>query len=135
MIRSLAFRLLGRHIGGRPQRHAQPRQLVGLRFSSILLSPLRQQLRKPEVEHFRLAARSYDDVARLYVAVDYALCVRRCKGISHLQGDRKYAVETEWLAADCFLESFAGHILHRYEVLIIDFSDFEYRADVRMIQS
>src|SRR5262245_26456860 len=63
-----------------------------------------------------------------------SLSVSRRERIAHLQRDREGAVQTERLARDQLLQRLARNVLHRDEVLTIDFRDFEYGADVGMVE-
>src|ERR1700730_9097165 len=135
MVRPLAFRLLGRHIGGCTKRRAQPRQLVRLRLDCFYSALLRQQLRQSEIQDLYLTARRDDDVVRLYVAVNDPLRVSRRQRVAYLKRDREHTLQAERLAGDHFLQGLARKVLHRDEILTIDFGDFKYRANVGVIES
>ena len=133
MIGPLSLRLLGRHVRRSSNRRAHPGQLV-LRFDCLNASLVSQQLRKSEVEHLGLTARGDDYVARFDVAMHDTLRVSCRKGVAHLQRDREQTIQAERLSADYFFQRPARHVLHSDEILAVDFGDFIYGADVRVIE-
>ena len=115
-IHGLAPRLLGRHVGGRPDDqthlrapHRERRRVHRLRARC---GGRIQRLRQPEVEHLHGAVGADLDVRGLQVAMDDALLVRRFQRVGDLLRDGERVGQRYWSTRDQHGEVVAFDELH-----------------------
>ena len=126
-----AFRLLGRHVGGRAHDNARLGRDRGDRgFGRRQLD----QFRETEVEHFGAAVARDDDVGRLDVAMDDAVRVRDGKGRCDLDGIIQSRGNRQGPLGEQPVERRAVHQLHRDERRSGILADLVDRDDVGMVQ-
>ena len=134
-IEFLAARLFRRHVN----RGAGDYTYCGERVfhRSFVAGPqpvVAQQLGQPEIQDFRLAARSEEDVGRLDIAMDDPLGVGSGERVGHMNGDIEEFVDIHGLAPDALLQALALQLFHDDEGMAVVVFDFVDGADAGMVQ-
>ena len=116
LIRRLAARLLGCHVGGRAGTGERESAAV-VAIRSAVLGRRRQILGEPPVDDHGLAEGADEDVLRLEVAVDHPLAVRVRDGLDDRDevGEEPEALVEGLQRGHDPIERAAGHILHGVE--------------------
>ena len=126
--------VLRRHVGRRARLHAARRQ--DRRFERR--NPRCDRRRHPrrvgdaEVEHLHNAVDREVDVARLQIAMDDALGVRRAERRCELAPDRDDAIDRQPLALHARRQALAFDVLHDDEGAVVVLDDVVDGRDIRM---
>ena len=131
--------LFRRHIGHRPQQSAgvgQPLHRFSLgqggAFGEQRIG--RHYFRKSEIQNLGVPALVDEDVRRLDVAMNDALCVGRIQPLGHIDGDLEDLLGLHGAALDEVLEGLPFQELHGDERPSVVGADLVNGADVGMIQ-
>ena len=128
MIGRQSHRLLGRHVVGRAQHRARPRQAAGRGVGD--------DARETEVEDLEHAVRGQHQVRRLDVAVDDPHLVRVAEPRAQLEDQFQPADQAQRRpAADDLAERLTVDVLHRDERLALVLADVVDGDDVGMGQA
>jgi hypothetical protein len=92
-------------------------------------------LRHSEVQYFRAATGSDEDVRRFDVAMDDSLGMRCLEPIENLDGDIEQAIHLQRGRQDEVFQGDAVEELHCYKQTALSLADVIQRADVGMVQS
>ncbi len=136
-IQFLGSRLLGRHVGHRPQRRARAGQvrIARARPGRIARRGARSShLRQAEVENLGVSTLGDENVCGLDVAVENALGVRRIQPVGHFDGQRQQGLQLQRTAHDRVLQRHAVQEFHGDESLAVLLINFVDGADVGMVE-
>jgi hypothetical protein len=138
-VHRLSPRLLGAQVGGRPENGPFPRHTCGngRGLGKVRVARSRAPfLGEPKIEDLDRAVGRDSDVARLQVAVNDALGVRRLQALGDLVGDLNRVLDRDRSSLDSLREVFAFDQFHDEEDLArIDRLQPEQRRDVRVIHT
>jgi hypothetical protein len=120
----MSARLLGRHVGGRPENHPhrghrrrRDRRRVGVVHHRV--RPFRaERFGESEVEHFDRAVRARLHVRGFQIAMDDAVLVGRFEGGGHLSRDGEGVGDRQRSLRDARLERRAVDELHHERVRV-----------------
>src|SRR3982751_3508987 len=93
-----------------------------------------EQLSQTKIQHLRLATIGDHDVSSFDVSMNDAAIVCSSKRVSHLNRNRKCALQLEWPPIHKFTNVLAFDVLHRNEVNAVNLIQIKNRADVWMVQ-
>src|ERR1700747_1582897 len=96
---------------------------------------LYDNLSQPEIENLRLPSIGNEDIRRLDIPMDDALCVCSVESVGDLNAEIEQCFNFQRLACDHVPECLSLQQFHRDKRSPIDLVNFVDRADVRVIQS